>query len=174
MTHDDLILCGYYLTEEGNYLHPTSIIRDDVVRLGEGNIFHPYCVIGGSGFIRDTRQRLGRITIGNGNEFGMFSSVMIGEDGETMIGENNMFMNYVNIGHNVIIRNGNEIGAGVIIAGRTVIGSKNKIKTAAVIRNSIQIGNDNVIGMGSIVTKSIDNACMWYGIPAKRKKIVKP
>jgi len=76
-----------------------------------------------------------------------------------------------------VIGAGTEIGAGVIIAGRTKIGKDCKIKIGVLIRNRINIADKITIGMGSNVIKDLTMPGLTYcGNPciqilgSKRKK----
>lgn len=159
--------------ENGNKIHVTAIIGDNV-ELGENNTIYPYAVIGPPGFIRDSDSSTGRISIGSGNKIGAHVAIMSGQNGLTEIGDNNLIMNYVNIGHDVIIGSNNEIGAGTVIAGWVEIGDSNKIKIRCTIRNRKKLGNHNIIGMCSSITKDFKSDRGWliYGNPAKQIKLV--
>lgn len=155
-----------YINIDGNQIHKTAIIGENV-RLGKGNVIMPYAVLGEQGFIRGAQSKRGKVIIGNNNTIGCHTTVMAGEKGITQIGDDNMVMNYANIGHNVKIGNNNEIGAKSIVCGFTQIGSGNKIKTGVTIRNRLKIGNDNLIGMRSNVVMDISTGMLVYGNPAK-------
>jgi UDP-3-O-[3-hydroxymyristoyl] glucosamine N-acyltransferase len=151
---------------DDNFIHKTAVINKNVI-LGKGNIVYPYCVIGFPGFIRNFNNDVKKIIIGSNNKIGCFSSIMSGNFSDTIIGNNNIIMNYVNIGHDVFIGDDNEIGANVIIAGYVSIGNLNKIKISSSIRNRLSIKNNNIIGMGSVLTKNIESNFLLYGNPAK-------
>ncbi len=76
-------------------------------------------------------------------------------------------MNYINIGHDTIIGDNNEIGAGTVIAGWCKIGNDNKIKIHCTIRNRVTIGNNILVGMGSNVVKDIISNTVVKGNPIK-------
>lgn len=154
-----------WIQKGSNLIHQTAIVMSNV-ELGEDNIFYPYSVIGMGGFMRN-RKPTGKVVIGSGNTFGNFSCVMVGQDGITKIGDNNMIMNYVNVGHDSVIGSDNEIVAKTIICGHTEIGNRNKIKAGCTIRNRLTIGDDNVIGQGSNVVEDIGFSQKWYGNPAR-------
>jgi len=157
--------------ENGNRIHITAIIGENV-ELGKNNIIYPYAVIGLPGFIRDANNAKGKIVIGNGNKIGAHTSIMIGQEGITKIGDNNLLMNYVNIGHDCEIGNTNEIGAGTVVAGWAKIGNGNMIKIRCTVRNRKIIGNSNIIGMCSNVTKDFDiDGWLIYGTPARQIKL---
>ena len=159
--------------EKGNKIHVTAIIGDNV-ELGENNVIYPYSVIGLPGFIRDAENSTGIIKIGNMNKIGAHTAIMSGQEGVTEIGDNNLIMNYVNIGHDVTIGNNNEIGASTTIAGWAQIGDLNKIKIGCTIRNRKKISNSNIIGMCSNITKDFvsDQGWLIYGSPAKQIKLI--
>ena len=76
-------------------------------------------------------------------------------------------MNCVNIGHESIIGNDCEIGAGTIIPGNVSIGDECKIKIGCVIRNGVSIGPKSFIAMGSVVVNDLKGNDNYMGIPAK-------
>jgi len=149
-----------------NTIHSTAIVESNVT-LGDNNVIYPYAVIGLPGFIRDSENAKGIVTIGDNNKIGSHSSIQCGLNGETKIGNNNLIMNYVNIGHDVIIGNNNEIGAASVVAGWVRIGNNNKIKLSVTIRNRVNIGDDNLIGMSSNVVGDIESNKISYGNPSK-------
>lgn len=152
-----------------NKIHSTAIVGDNV-ELGENNIIYPYAVIGLLGFIRDHGEVSGTIVIGDNNWIGCHTSIMCGEEGETIIGNNNLIMNYVNIGHHVKLGNYNEVGARSLLAGYATIGDYNKIKLNCTIRNRIKVGSNNIIGMGSNVVSDIGSKTLCFGNPCKKIK----
>jgi len=72
------------------------------------------------------------------------------------------------IGHNVTIGKHSIVTAGVTIAGSTKIGNYVWIGPNSIIRENIFIGDNAFIGMGSVVTKSVENGWIVYGVPAKK------
>ena len=158
---------GEWLMVGGNKIHKTCVISDNVV-MGTGNVFYPYAVIGVPGFIRNSENANGKIIIGDNNWFGAHVSVMSGESGETVIGDENLVMNYVNIGHDVSLGSNNEIGVRTVLAGWSTVGDYNKIKLSCTVRNRARIGSRNIVGMGSLVTKPFDvDDKVIYGSPAR-------
>ena len=160
----------FLIDKDNNKIHSTALIGDNVI-LGKNNIIYPYAVIGMTGFIREDSNATNKILIGNNNWIGNFTSIMCGKEKPTIIGDNNLIMNYVNIGHDVTVGNDNEIGARSIVAGFAEIGNENKIKLNCTIRNRVIIKNENIIGMGSTITKNFDvEAWIIYGSPARKIK----
>ena len=154
------------IDEFNNKIHKTAIISDNVV-LGKNNIIYPYAVIGLIGFIRGFEDSSGKVIIGDDNKFGNHCSVMVGTEGNTVIGDGNLIMNYANIGHDVIVGNNNEIGPRSILAGWSVLGNNNKLKLSINVRNRVVIGSGNIIGMSSNVIKDVGDDKLLYGNPCK-------
>jgi len=150
----------------GNIIHSTAIIEDNV-KIGTNNIIYPYAVIGLQGFNRGDNPSDGIIEIGNNNQIGAHTSIMAGISGKTIIGDSNMIMNYVNIGHNCMIGNNNEIGAGSLLCGWVTIGHDNKLKVSVSVRNRKTINNECIIGMKSNVTSNLTKKGLYYGNPCK-------
>lgn len=157
-----------FINIDGNFIHKSVIIGENV-KIGRNNVIMPFVVIGQPGFIRDMDKSDGEIIIGNNNWIGNHAVIMAGKEGITEIGNDNMIMNYCNIGHNVIIGNHNEIGAKTILCGHVHLGNKNMIKVSVSVRNRITIGNNNLIGMGSVVVDNIWHNEKVFGNPAKPK-----
>jgi len=160
----------WIIDDKNNKIHETAIICDNVT-LGSNNIIYPYCVIGMLGFIRGKDEGTGEIIIGDNNKLGNHVIIMSSFEGKTIIGNDNLIMNYVNIGHDVIIGSNNEVGPRSILAGWSSIGDNNKLKIAVNVRNRVKIGNTNIIGMSSNVVSNIDSDTLSYGNPCK---FVKP
>jgi len=164
-------LNDWIVDERGNKIHSSAIVGDNV-ELGYNNKIHPLAVLGMPGFIRDSELASGRIIIGDNNQIGNHTSIMVGQEKNTIIGNNNLIMNYVNIGHDVSIGNDNEIGVRSLLAGYSKIGDRNKIKINCTLRNRKIIGNDNIIGMCSSITKDFEiDGWLIYGSPARQVKI---
>ena len=159
-------LYNYEFIDDGrNRIHKTAIIADNV-KLGRGNTILPYSVIGYPGAIRGIEGYKGKIEIGDNNFIGAHVTIMAGKE-STRIGDKNIIMNHVNIGHDTDIGYNNEIGAGTILGGHVTIGDTNKIKIGCIIRNRVLIGNNNTIGQGSNIVQGIKNFKTVYGNPAR-------
>ena len=160
-----------YINIDGNYIHRTAIIYDNV-RLGKGNCIGAYTVIGSNGEIRGVDQKnfKGTVTIGDNNVISEHVTIQRPfEFRTTYIGDNNIIMAHSHIGHDVKIMNDCEVCTGVIIGGYTVIESNVKIKLGATLRNRLKVGSNALIGLGSVVVKDVAKSSVVYGNPAKPK-----
>lgn len=155
--------------ENGNWIHSTAIIEENV-KMGSGNVIYPHAVIGEMGFIRGKHPVTFPskvVVIGNNNVIGCHASIMAGVEDDTVIGNNNLIMNYVNIGHDVCIGDFNEIGVHTTICGFVIIEDKNQIKVGVQIRNRLTVGSNNIIGMGANVVAPVSDNEKIMGNPAK-------
>jgi len=161
-----------YLAKKGNLIHSTAVIGENV-KLGTGNIIQPFAVIGSPGFLRDIDidDFNGEIIIGDNNRIGAHCAIMhaANKDEPTVLGSNNLIMNFVNIGHGVTIGDNNEIGAGSIVAGNAIIEDSCKIKIGVLVRNNIKIGARSFVAMGSVVVSNLKGDDNYLGIPAKSR-----
>ncbi|EGQ9809307.1 serine O-acetyltransferase [Vibrio diabolicus] len=89
----------------------------------------------------------------------------------------NVILGYGGLGcvihRRAVIGNNVTIGTGVTIGGTSncynvpKIGDNSKISSGAKIIGPITIGSNCFIGVNSVVTKSIPDGCLVYGVPAR-------
>lgn len=153
---------------KNNQIHDTAIIYPNV-KIGKGNIIGPYCVIGSNGEIRDQKEFLGEVIIGDNNVISELVTIQkpAVKEQQTIIGSNNIIMAHSHIGHDAKIGNNCEISTGAIIGGYAEIGNGAKIKLGVTIRNRVKIGPLALVGMGSVVVKNVDSNDVVVGNPAK-------
>jgi sugar O-acyltransferase (sialic acid O-acetyltransferase NeuD family) len=75
------------------------------------------------------------------------------------------------ISHDVKIKNYSVIAGGVCISGGTIIGQSTYIGTNSSIRENLSIGNNCLIGMSSNVLSNAADNTIYFGNPAREKKI---
>ena len=159
-----------WINIDGNYVHKTAIICDNV-KMGKGNIIGAYSVIGSNGEIRGVKQNefKGWVEIGNNNVISELVTIQRPYDEScTKIGDNNIIMVHSHLGHDVKIGNNCEICSGVILGGYAVVLDGAKIKLGATVRNRIIVGAGALIGLGSSVVKNVPHGEIWAGNPAKK------
>tara|TARA_R110001592_G_scaffold214649_2_gene467617 strand:+ start:5564 stop:6214 length:651 start_codon:yes stop_codon:yes gene_type:complete len=71
------------------------------------------------------------------------------------------------IGHDTVIRDFCAFMPHVSISGEVIVNKDVYVGTGASIINQVEIGENTTVGAGSVVTKSLPNACVAVGIPAK-------
>ncbi len=86
------------------------------------------------------------------------------------IGNFNLFNWNCTVGHDSKLGNHNVINPGSSISGRVKIGDSCLIGTGSRIIEDVKIGSNICIGAGAVVTRSIEQAGIYVGIPARLKE----
>lgn len=85
----------------------------------------------------------------------------------TIVGKHNIFNWNSTIGHDAMIGDFNVFSPGCNVSGCTRIGSRVFVGTGAQVIQGLSICDDVVVGAGAVVTKSIFDAGVYVGVPAK-------
>jgi len=161
---------------EHSIIHGNVFIYDGT-RIGRNVMIQAGAVIGaeGQGFERNDKRELekfpqvGGVIIENDVEVGSNTSIMRGAMGDTLIGRGTKIGHLCSIGHGAIIGKHCMIISKSMIGGSALIGDYTQISFGACIRNKITIGNNVIVGMGSVVTESISDGKVVFGVPAKER-----
>jgi len=139
-----------------------NVVLGDRVRLHSG------AVIGadGFGFAPDNGKwqkivQLGGVRIGNDVEIGANTCVDRGALGDTVIGDNVILDNLIQVAHNVTIGSGTAIAAHTAVAGSVTIGSHCTIAGCVGISGHLQICDGVHIAGMALISKSITEPGAW-------------
>jgi acyl-[acyl carrier protein]--UDP-N-acetylglucosamine O-acyltransferase len=157
----DSIYNNDFINTDGNLIHKTAVIEEGV-KLGTGNVIHPFVHIGAIGANKKAIG-VGNVEIGNANEF--YSYVKVSNN--VKIGHGNIFMAQTNIGHDSTIGDQNTIGAQCNISGYVNIGDENKFSGSVSVANRKNIGNGNFFAMKCLVVKDVADNEKLMGVPAE-------
>lgn len=154
-------------------LHPHAIVRE-FCRLGDRVVLQPGAVIGscGFGFIQDAQGRhkkleqLGYVEIGDDVEVGANATIDRARFKKTTIGRGTKIDNLVQIAHGVEIGEDSLIIAQTGIAGSTTIGNNVILAGQVAVAGHIKIADKVVVAGRSGITKSLDKAGRYGGLPA--------
>lgn len=175
----------------GTEIGPYVIIEDDVVigdnniieahavlkryvTMGSGNYIHSHAVIGD--LPQDTgfdKKKVSYTVIGSGNEFREFANVhrSKNENGKTIIGNNNYFMENSHVGHDCILHDRiitvNNFAAG----GHVEIFSDVFISASSSIHQFCRVGAYSMVGPGSVVKLDIPPFALADDTPARVYKL---
>ncbi len=160
-----------------------TIIGSDV-KIGNGNIIGSHTVIAGKTTIGDDNKiyshaALGtdpqdlkfdgeevELIIGNRNkirEFTLFNPGTKGGGSITRIGDDNLFMGYVHVAHDVIIGNNCVFANVATLAGHVEIDDYVVVGGLTPVHQFCKLGSHAMIGGGSVVTQDIPPFCLAEG-----------
>jgi UDP-3-O-[3-hydroxymyristoyl] glucosamine N-acyltransferase len=111
-------------------------------------------------------QQLGRVIIGNRVRIGANTTIDRGSIEDTIIGDDTIIDNLVQIAHNVQIGNRSILVAQVGIAGSTKIGNDVVLAGQVGVSGHIEIGDRAIVAAKSGVASSIEAGKIVGGIPA--------
>jgi len=142
--------------------------------IGEACVIHPFAALGGPP--QDLKYKGGptRLVIGRNNiirEFVTFHRGTPNGGGETVIGNDNLFMAYAHVAHDchvgshVVMANAATLGGHVTVGDHAILGG------LAAVHQFVQIGDYAMIGGGAIVTQDVPpyvnaagNRARMYGL----------
>ncbi len=172
------------------YIGPNVTLGDDTCVFGNVHIYgpatigkrctiHAGAVLGadGFGFWRTASGALqkfphvGGIVIHDDVEIGANTAVDRGTLGNTVIGARSKVDNLVHVAHNVQIGEDCGIVALTLLGGSVTIGDRSWVAPAACVRDRLDIGRDALVGMGAVVTRSVADGEVVFGVPAKPKAV---
>ncbi len=117
-------------------------------KIGEGNIFYPFCSIGTEPQDLKFKGEKSFLEIGNKNKFREYVNINRGTNGGgsyTKIGNNSLFMVNVHIGHDCII------GNNVVIANNVPFGGHCIVEDFVVVGGNSAVLQFSKIGTGSMI-----------------------
>jgi UDP-N-acetylglucosamine acyltransferase len=138
--------------------------------LGEGNVIHPFAVIGGEPQDVSFRGSTTRVEVGDHNIFREGVTVHRGsekEQGVTRIGSNNLLMVNVHVAHDCVIEDR------VIIANNTILGGHGHVESFVTISGGIgihpfvSIGSYSYVGALSRIYHDVPRFMIIDGNPSK-------
>lgn len=154
---------------------PCALIEDDVVigdrtvidafasikrytSLGTDNHVHSYAMVGGEPQDLKFNGEVSRLVIGNNNNIREFSTLHRGTEtgrGETVIGNNNLFMAYVHVAHDCIVGNDIVMSNNATLAGHCVIEDGAIIAGLSAVHQFVRIGNHAFVGGMSGISQDL-------------------
>jgi sugar O-acyltransferase (sialic acid O-acetyltransferase NeuD family) len=76
------------------------------------------------------------------------------------------------ITHDDVIEDFATLASGVKLGGSVRVGRGTYVGAGALVREGVSIGDWSLVGMGSVITRSVPAAELWYGAPARRQRLV--
>jgi UDP-N-acetylglucosamine acyltransferase len=108
--------------------------------------------------------------MGDRNEVREFASLSLGTAGggmETVVGDDNLFMNNSHVGHDCRVGNSVVLANCVALAGHVTIDDHVIVSGLAAIAQFVRVGESAFVGGGSMVVMDVPPFCMANGDRAK-------
>ena len=111
-----------------------------------------------------------RLVLGDKNQVREFASLSLGTAGggmETVIGDENLFMNNSHVGHDCRIGSHTRLANGAALAGHVTVDDHAIVSGLAAVAQFVHIGESAFLGGGSMVVMDVPPYCMANGDRAK-------
>ncbi len=142
---------------EGNCLL-SHVVIEGRTTIGEGNVFHPFGIIGGAPQDLKYEGEPTELVIGNRNTIRESVTLNIGTKGGggvTRVGDSNLLMAYVHLGHDTVVGSNTVIANACQIAGHVVIEDWAIIGGLCGVSQFLRIGAHCYVGGGSGVERNV-------------------
>lgn len=157
----------------GCIIEPHVVIRGPT-RIGAGNHIYQFSSIGEGTPDLKYRNEPTRLVIGDNNVIRENVTIHRGtvqDRSETTLGNNNLIMANVHIGHDSIVGNHTVLVNNVALAGHVRVGDWAVLSGYTLVHQFCQIGAHAFTGMGSAIGKDIPAFVTVSGSPAQAKSI---
>jgi UDP-N-acetylglucosamine acyltransferase len=157
----------------GTVIH-SHVVLDGHVTIGENNTFFQFCSIGAPPQDLSYKNEPTRVEIGSGNVFREYVSIhraTTKENHVTIIGNDNLLMAHVHVGHDGIIGNNCILVNSLNLAGHVHIQDRVIIGGGCSVAQFTTIGRGAYIGGATGIDKDIPPFCTAVGNRAKLKGI---
>ena len=169
--HDNVTIGAYSVIGPNVVLGAGTIVGSHAsikgyTTLGEENQIFSYASIGEIPQDLKYKGEKTFLIIGHKNIFREFVTVQPGtiqDQSETVIGNGNLFMNYVHIAHDCRIGNQNIFANQAQLAGHVMIANKAIIAGFSGFHQHVRVGEMAMAAAGALVTKDIPPYCMAAG-----------
>ena len=162
-----------YKKIKDNLVHITAVINWKKLIIGKGNKIGPYVVIGNDAQYPN-KQSSGKIIIGDKNVFNEYVNIHLPTNirNKTIIGNKNYFMNSCTIDHDCSIENNVVLSSNTILGGNVTIMKNAQLGMRTSVHQNQIIGSFAMTGMNSVITKKliVEPGYIYFGKPAKKVK----
>jgi UDP-N-acetylglucosamine acyltransferase len=133
-----------------------SAVVDGITTIGDGTQIYPMASIGLAPQDLKYKGEPTRLTIGRRNVFREFVTInrgTAGGGGETIIGDDNLFMAYVHVAHDCHVGSQTIFGPHATLGGHVAVEDYANISAGSAIHQFCRIGQHGFVGGYSVVTK---------------------
>ena len=162
-----------YKKIKDNLVHVTAVINWKKLIIGKGNKIGPYVVIGNDAQ-HPNKKSSGKIIIGDKNVFNEYVNIHLPTNirKKTVIGSKNYFMNSCTIDHDCSIESNVVLSSNTILGGNVTIMKNAQLGMRTSVHQNQIIGSFTMTGMNSVITKKliVEPGYIYFGKPAKKVK----
>jgi UDP-N-acetylglucosamine acyltransferase len=136
----------------------SHVVMENRVTAGEGNVFHAFGVIGGIPQDLKYKGEATELVIGNRNSIRESATLNIGTEGGggiTRLGDDNLLMAYVHLGHDTTVGNRTVIANSCQLAGHVLIEDWAILGGACAVSQFIRVGAHSYVGGMSAVDRDV-------------------
>jgi UDP-N-acetylglucosamine acyltransferase len=144
----------------------SHVVVDGWTTIGEENTIFPFATLGLIPQDLKYKGERTELTIGNRNSIREYVSIHLGTaqgGGFTRVGDGNLLMGYVHLGHDVIVGNSAILANYVGVAGHAVIDDHAIVGGQAGVIQFVRIGAHTYIGAQSAIERDVPPYCIAVG-----------
>lgn len=148
----------------------SHVVIKGPTKIGKNNKIYQFASIGEDPQDRKYSGEPSTLIIGDNNSFREFCTIHRGTEqggGKTVIGNDNLFMNYTHVAHDCIIGNHVTFSNNASVAGHVLVDDHASLGGFVIVRQFCLIGKYSFAAGGSVVTKDILPFVMVSGYPAE-------
>lgn len=148
----------------------SHVVIKGPTRIGSDNKIYQFCSIGEAPQDLKYKGEPTQLTIGDRNQFREYCTInrgTVGGHGETLIGSDNLFMAYVHIAHDCMIKNNIVFSNGTSLAGHVTIDEQAILSGFTLVHQFCHVGAHAFTGMGTALNRDLPPFTMASGNYAK-------
>ena len=157
----------------GCIIEPHVVIKGPT-RIGSNNHIYQFASVGEATPDLKYRNEPTRLVIGDNNVIRESATIHRGtvqDRAETTIGNANLIMSYVHVGHDCVVGNHTILVNNCALAGHVKVGDWAILSGYTLVHQFCQIGPHSFSGMGSAIGKDVPAFVTVSGAPAEAKTI---
>ena len=142
---------------EGCILYPHAVVGGPS-KFGRNNVFYPFCAIGGDPQDYTYRGERVELVVGDGNIFREYVTIGRGTlkgGGVTSVGNDNFFLAYSHVGHDDQIGNQTLFVNGATLAGHVAVEDFATVGAFSVVHQFCRVGRYAYIGASTVITQDV-------------------
>ena len=145
------------------------VVLDGWTEIGDNNIIYQFASIGSPPQDQKWQGEPTKLIIGSGNQIRAYVTIQPSSstEGQTIVGDNNLFMACSHIGHDVVVGNGCWFANSACVAGHAIIGNNVIMGGLSGLHQYARIGDLAFIAAGAMVAQDIPPFCTAQGDRAR-------